>query len=381
MSERVLVNFFYAPPVGHVIEAIQYAVGHLAADPGREVWLALNAASPVEIVDWCPGLAGAYPIDHPFLEPGGNSAASLAGVPEDWDVVLDDPRRHQPFQLEMFPGMRDYYATSDAHFRGHRMRSVAGFPRGGYVPRQPVRLTLPEGARVGATARLAEVPSGRRLAFLPAGSSPASHYPSAASRRLVLDALADALPGLAVTVVGRRPGGPRTHTSIGSADLDDVLAHPAVAVDAVDRPLADQLALVEACDTFLAPHTGFGMAALAVGTPWLSLSGGRWFEFWFNEGAPFRSVLPDTHRFPAFSQFEQGDVIDDDGEPRIPSMSRARVVDDLPRLVAAATELMRGAVSYEQALADYFPALVAAHHGDASPIWSIDGVHEPYVTI
>ena len=29
----------------------------------------------------------------------------------------------------------------------------------------------------------------------------------------------------------------------------------------------------------------------------------------------------------------------------------------------------------QQALADYFRALLAAHDGDASAIWSIDGVH------
>jgi hypothetical protein len=28
MRERVLVNFFYAPPVGHAIEALHYCLGH-----------------------------------------------------------------------------------------------------------------------------------------------------------------------------------------------------------------------------------------------------------------------------------------------------------------------------------------------------------------
>ena len=33
----------------------------------------------------------------------------------------------------------------------------------------------------------------------------------------------------------------------------------------VDEPLLDQLALVEACDLFLSPHTGFGCAAASTG--------------------------------------------------------------------------------------------------------------------
>lgn len=36
-------------------------------------------------------------------------------------------------------------------------------------------------------------------------------------------------------------------------------------------------------------------------------------------------------------------------------------------------------LTYEQALTDYFTALLAAHGGDASATWSIDGVHLDYV--
>ena len=33
--ESVLVNFVYAPPVGHAIEALHYSLGYHAADPSR----------------------------------------------------------------------------------------------------------------------------------------------------------------------------------------------------------------------------------------------------------------------------------------------------------------------------------------------------------
>ena len=59
---------------------------------------------------------------------------------------------------------------------------------------------------------------------------------------------------------------------------------------------------------FLSPHTGFGMAALAVGTPWLALSGGRWFEYFFNR-VPFRSIIPDLERYPSFTQFALAPVV------------------------------------------------------------------------
>jgi len=36
-GERLLVNFFYANPVGHAVEALHYCLGHHLADPTREV--------------------------------------------------------------------------------------------------------------------------------------------------------------------------------------------------------------------------------------------------------------------------------------------------------------------------------------------------------
>jgi hypothetical protein len=182
--ERLLVNFLYAHPVGHAIEALHYANGYHAADPELEIAVAHNAATPVELASFCPFLSAAYAIEQPLLE------------------------------------------------------------------------------------------------------------------QLVLD-------------------------------------------------------------------------ALAVATPWLTISGGRWFEYCFNH-VPFRSIIPDTERYPSAIQFAP--------EPSAASMSEPRIGEDLDRIVFAAGELIGGTLSYEQALRDYFADLLAAHGGDASAIWSIDGVHTAYVS-
>jgi hypothetical protein len=187
------------------------------------------------------------------------------------------------------------------------------------------------------------------------------------------------MPDVRFALLGRLAQDRLTSSSFAAAEHAALLAHPARPVDCVDVDLAEQLAVVEACDVFLAPHTRFGLAALAVGTPWLAISGGRWFESFFNR-VPLRSMVPDTDRYPAFSQFGALDVADDDGDgPRAPSMSAARIRDELDAIVAAAVELAAGKLEYEDALADYFAALVRAHHGDTAAIWSIDGVHAEYV--
>jgi hypothetical protein len=135
-----------------------------------------------------------------------------------------------------------------------------------------------------------------------------------------MDAIHAARPGVRFALVGKRRADERTAKAIGDDELRRLLAHPSRPVDVFDLGLVEQLAVVEACDVFLSPHTGFGLAALAVATPWLTLSGGRWFN-----DVPFRSIIPETERYPAFSQFVPAEIVtDDDGAPRTPSMSATR---------------------------------------------------------
>jgi hypothetical protein len=71
---------------------------------------------------------------------------------------------------------------------------------------------------------------------------------------------------------------------------------------------------------------------------------------------------------------------DEDGEgPRTPSLCAARIEEDLPELLHGAELLISGRLSYEQALACYFPRLLAAYRGDRSRIFSFDGIHEGYL--
>jgi hypothetical protein len=372
--ERVLVDFFYAPPVGHAIEALHHALAVHAADPSRQVSVLLNAATATELAGCCPFVTATYPVRGPLLEPAPDAAGALAAVPREWDRILDDPRRHQANQLELFPGLRDHYAASDRLLTARLGRRPLGYPPPTRARHVQLRLALPDPARAAAAARWGGA-AGPTVTLLPAGSGPAFQYPSLRSWWAILDALAEAVPALRVVLVGRLADDDRTATSFAPADLARLLEHPAVAGHEIGTPLLEQLAAVERSDLFLSPHSGFGMAALAVGTPWLALSGGRWFEWYFNR-VPFRSVVPDTTRFPCYSQFEADrPAPDGDDGDRIPSMTRERIGADLPRLVHAAGELLDGRVDYERCLDEYVADLVAAHGGDASALFSFDGVH------
>ena len=162
---------------------------------------------------------------------------------------------------------------------------------------------------------------------MPAGSGARHLYPSTTSWLTILDELGRRFPDAAFTLVGRLgDGGGRTASGIARGEVDHLLASRPHAVDAFDRPLLDQLALVEAASVFVSPHTGFGFAALAVDTPWLTLSGGDWHEYFFN-GVPFHSVLPSNVDGPVFAQGRPLPLVEDDvdGEgPRSAAMSAAQ---------------------------------------------------------
>ncbi len=55
IKERMLLNFVYCRPVGHVVEGMRYAYGVYKANKNLEISIALNDKSATELagsVDW-----------------------------------------------------------------------------------------------------------------------------------------------------------------------------------------------------------------------------------------------------------------------------------------------------------------------------------------
>jgi hypothetical protein len=357
----VLVNFVYAQPVGHAVEALQYCLGYHAADPSRRIGVVLNADTPAEMATWCPFVDEVHTIRLDLFDPATDARDQLRAIAQDWDHVVRDGRMALPEQRKFFPGLAAYYDQADAYFTGEK--GWAGRQPPSYRPRQPLRLDLPEPAsRSGFTVLLG-------------GSAERHLYPTITSWELILTALADRFPGTEIRLLGKlsKQDG-RTLTTYRREEYERLAAAVPGARLTLDLPLRDQLSLVRASKVFLSPHTGFGMAALAAGTPWLCLSGNRWPEFWFNDGIPFYSVLPDRARFPSYTLFgPDPEPVDDEG-PRSPSMSSARIRADLPQLLDAATLLVDGKLDYAAALAGHRERLDRCWGGDRSMMWSIDNV-------
>ncbi len=379
--ETLLVNFMECNPVGHAVEALRYALGYHRADPSLRITVLLAHNTPTELAGLCPYVAAACPVALPAaLAEEPELVRAIAEVPRHWDWIVDNPRRHSAAHMAMFPNFARFFAVADRHLHARRGHATIGVPPPAYAAHQQLRLRIPPARQAAARRLLGEAPTA--IAVMPAGSSqPRWEYPSTASWTLLLGALARQHPDARLCLVGKLRADQRTRSSFATAELARLLAAFPQAVDCFDLPMADQLAVVEACDVFVAPHTGFGMAALAVGTPWLALSGGRWHEFFCNQ-VPFYSVFPDPDAFGGFTGFDPPPMLaaDADGEgPRIASMSRARILADLDELLAAARLLVGRQLGYHDAMARHFSELLRAYRGDRSKLWSLDDAHLAYV--
>lgn len=376
-TDSVLVNYWYAHPVGHVIEGLRYCLGYSLANPTADISLILNGGAPVELASCVPFLREVYAVPYTdFLQPDGDPVLALADVPREWDWVVDNHREREPSH-ELITGFRAFFDASREHLLVRRGRGWTGGRPPNYQPNHQLCLELPEDPRVSAARRV-----GDRLAIavvLAGHSDPRHFYPSVASWRLILSSLAERHPDAVFVLIGKLSAGQvRSTSSIAAAEVD-AIAEGLPVIRAFDEPLLKQLALVEASQLFLSPHTGFGFAAVGVGTPWLTVSGGHWHEYFFN-GVPFYSAIPDTRRYPCYTWGGPIPIVDDDdGEgPRIVAMSAARIREDLDDILHGADLLIRGQLSYEQALATHFPRLVTAYHGQSARAFSFDGVGDAY---
>jgi len=182
---------------------------------------------------------------------------AIAAVPRHWDWLVDNPRRHSTARMALFPNFARLYAVTDRYLHARRGHSTIGVPPPAYAAHQQLRLRIPPQRQAAARRLLGEASTA--IAVMPACSSqPRWEYPSTTSWTLLLDALARQHPD--APVPGRQA--PRRRAALQQLRLQRagaVAGRAPRAVDCFDLPLVDQLAVVEACDLFVAPRTGFAV--------------------------------------------------------------------------------------------------------------------------
>jgi len=279
MARTLLLNWVYYNPVGHVVEGLKIARGYRAANPGIEVHLMVNAAAPVELAERAPWVSAAFAIDPEEVTARGRRARCLRGVPERWDwIVYDDRAEKRPEGHHDW--LVDYHAWCTRNLRatrwqgGAEQRFVRDPPpeQPAYSFDEPIEIRPPaDAARWAGRFRH----DGPLVAILPCGSWPAPWFPTVDAWDRIVGAVFDAFPGVRVVVTGTsaRRAGRTTSTAFGPMELDTLLGRRPRLEHAWDVGLWRQVALLRRASVLVAPHTGFGFLAPAVGTPWLTVSG------------------------------------------------------------------------------------------------------------
>ena len=359
---RILLNYLYYSPVGHAIEALQLAKGLHAANPGSEVHVALSDATAWELTSGCPWIAATYRVPLRDLAPG---RLSVPDMPREWDYIVENNLLRVEFEHPAVLGRPDGQyppmgweeaailgylhrcaATLTAR-RGHGVLSPAiRLPDGLRYARSPLRLQVPVASRTLA-ARYTSRGQGPRICVLPAGSGPAAFYPDTASWTAIIAALRARFDGAQLyltgaTRPGRHPG--LTSTTGGGALLDGILVASPEVTDCRDIGLWNQVALIEACDLLVSPHSGFAFLAPCVGTPWLAISGGNWPEYFYNE-VPFYSSLPDNPEYPYVGRYDY-----DYAGPPLPEVRREALLARIPDILDGAAFLLDPATTYAAAV-------------------------------
>lgn len=348
----LLLNWVYYYPVGHAVEALKTARGLWNANENVEIHLLLNSQTPVELADACDWITRAYPIElDEFHDTENEDASCLRDIPNTWDFIVTDHR----VTTSTFPfadPLRNFHNVAARRFQArqwqggqHLLPRAPGAPR--YEPNATIRMRVPESA-----ARFVESlqPGRFNIAVVPGGSTPEPIYPAAAWWRQALSALEAELPDAHFFLTGKSHADRRSSTAgFSTADIDSLTRASARVCSCYDVGLWNQLALLEWCDLLIAPHTGFAFLAPSVGTPWLSISGVRWPECYFNE-VPFYCVLPECDKYPCWMEMLPGCVQRLAAAQTVPCMAE-ELPRRIPDLVNGARLLLSKDFSFEQAMA------------------------------
>lgn len=92
-EKKLLINFAYYRPVGHVVEALKYAKGYYEANQGKiDVYLLLNAQSPTELANVSYWIKKVYPVSLQDIYKNGAKAKTIKNIPKTWDYIISYSR-------------------------------------------------------------------------------------------------------------------------------------------------------------------------------------------------------------------------------------------------------------------------------------------------
>jgi len=310
MKKRLLLNWVYYCPVGHVVEALKIAKGYSLANKNIDVYLIINADSPIELANVCPWIKKTYTVSLKEIEKNGKKAESLKIIPKKWDYIITDNRaRHfvknfdeknliktQKILSDIFVAKIDKGYVEQASSHESSILPIFNNPK--------ISLSIPKKAKIFAKRFKDESP---KICIMLGGSAGEKQSPSIEIWLKICLALVKNIPNLKIyfTGVSKSSNGRTITKDFTLKDVDFLISKLPNTKKVYDVDLWNQIAFIKQCDIFLSPHTGFAFIPPLVGTPWLEIATCRWPAYLFNN-LPFYSILPNCGSYPALGEMKTG---------------------------------------------------------------------------
>jgi ADP-heptose:LPS heptosyltransferase len=257
---------------------------------------------PHEIGALCPWIDKVYKADVKELEKYGLQAKCLKKIPKNWDYVVSDDRLMH--SLDSYSeGLKASNRTLIKYLHVNIWKGNRFFPQCEEMPEirfdTEMRFSIPENAKE-FIKRYSH--NGLKICILPAGSNADRIYPEAKWWVKLMESVTKNFPDVRFYMTGAKNKNlNRSESYTYSEDDINLITEETNNVEnCFDIGIINQIALLEYCDLLISPHSGFAFLAGCVNTPWLSISGARWPEYFFNH-IKFYSVLPSCKKYPCYT--------------------------------------------------------------------------------
>lgn len=373
MTKTLLVNWVYYRPVGHALEGLKIARDYFEGNKDFRISVLLNSEMPYEIGALCPWIEKVYIADVKELAEYGLAAKCLEKIPAGWDYVVSDDRlMHSPGsysdELKAANQVIIQYLQANV-WKGNRY-----FPQGEEMPRPrfdtPMRFIIPESASE-FVAKYHH--NGLKICILPAGSNADRIYPEAKWWVRMIESVTKSFPDVRFYMTGAKNKAENRSESytFSDNDIDLILSEVDTVENCFDIGIINQVALLEYCDLLISPHSGFAFLAGCVNTPWLSISGARWPEYFYNH-IRFYNVLPSCKKYPCYTGMKEECVTEmKNGNPVI-CMSTVELDKQIPQIIEGIKRLTDDDFTYNDSIELYRTNVLKSGY-PLENFWTFDG--------
>ena len=373
MAKTLLVNWVYYRPVGHALEGFKVARDYFEVNRDFKISVLLNSEMPYEIGALCPWIDKVYIADVKELAEYGMSAKCLKSIPPIWDFVVSDDRlvhSYDSYSEELKSANQTILEFLQAEiWKGNRL-----FPQGENMPQikfdTEMRFVVPESAREFIREYKH---NGLKICILPAGSNADRIYPEANWWVKMMESVTRNFPNVRFYMTGaKNKNGNRSESYTFSEDnIKLILKEVDNVENCFDIGIINQIALLEYCDLLISPHSGFAFLAGGVNTPWLTISGARWPEYFFNH-IKFYSVLPSCKKYPCYTGMKVKCTDEmKNGNPVI-CMSTKNLDKKIHEIITAIKKLRDDNFNYQDSIELYREKVLKSGFPLAN-FWTFDG--------